>query len=152
VEREPTVARWSWPSTTPSTPLAAPAPRAETVLARPVLPERAGAAIGAARTALPTSSPSVAAPSAVPATVTPAPAASSAPPAVPTSSSGAAVAAGGAAGAQRTASAAATAALSDRELEELARRLTRPLLRRLRQEVLLDRERVGLRTDRGWER
>jgi len=134
------------------------------VLAPPVLPERAGPAIpswghraplaGAATAAAQAAPPQTAPSQTAVASAAPASAAPSVP-AVPTSSAGAAAAAAEA-GAQRASSAAgmgaATAAMSDRELEELARRLTRPLLRRLRQEVLLDRERAGLRTDRGWER
>ncbi|WP_435738070.1 hypothetical protein V5D56_05610 [Cellulosimicrobium sp. PMB13] len=41
--------------------------------------------------------------------------------------------------------------VTEAELDDLARRLTDPLLRRLRQEVLVDRERLGLRVDRGWQ-
>jgi hypothetical protein len=39
----------------------------------------------------------------------------------------------------------------DVELDALARRLEEPLLRRVRDELLLDRERLGFRADRGWE-
>ena len=44
------------------------------------------------------------------------------------------------------------AALTPVQLEDLARRLTDPLLRRLRAETLRDRDRLGLRTDLGRER
>ncbi|GAA1769330.1 hypothetical protein GCM10009712_16650 [Pseudarthrobacter sulfonivorans] len=40
-----------------------------------------------------------------------------------------------------------TAAATPEQLEELAKRLTGPLIRRIKAEMLLDRERRGLRTD-----
>ena len=43
--------------------------------------------------------------------------------------------------------AAATPAATPEQLEELAKRLTGPLIRRIKAEMLLDRERRGLRTD-----
>jgi hypothetical protein len=41
----------------------------------------------------------------------------------------------------------AASAMSAAEVDDLARRLTTPLLRRLRAQLLLDRERLGVRTD-----
>jgi hypothetical protein len=38
-------------------------------------------------------------------------------------------------------------AVTPEQLEELAKRLTGPLIRRIKAEMLLDRERRGLRTD-----
>jgi len=40
-----------------------------------------------------------------------------------------------------------TGALTAAQVDDLARRLTPPLLRRLRAQLLLDRERLGVRTD-----
>lgn len=51
----------------------------------------------------------------------------------------------------RSSSPAGRFAMTEAELDDLARRLTDPLLRRLRHEVLVDRERLGLRIDRGWQ-